>query len=52
MRSYQTNLMVYAAGNYSVKEFATVGAPFQVRHAMSARHSRCAYNAHALVHHR
>ncbi|KAG2451461.1 hypothetical protein HYH02_004059 [Chlamydomonas schloesseri] len=28
--SYQTNLMVYAAGNYSVREFATVGAPFQV----------------------
>ncbi|KAG2448929.1 hypothetical protein HYH02_006277 [Chlamydomonas schloesseri] len=28
--SYQTNLMVYAAGNYSVREFATVGAPFQI----------------------
>ncbi|PNW74959.1 hypothetical protein CHLRE_12g502600v5 [Chlamydomonas reinhardtii] len=28
--SYQTNLMVYAAGNYSVREFAIVGAPFQV----------------------
>jgi di/tricarboxylate transporter len=29
-RSYQTNLMVYAVGNYSFREFATVGAPFQV----------------------
>ena len=28
--SYQTNLMVYAAGNYSVREFATIGAPFQI----------------------
>ncbi|GIL57892.1 hypothetical protein Vafri_13129 [Volvox africanus] len=28
--SYQCNLMVYAAGNYSVKEFAIVGAPFQI----------------------
>ncbi|PNH03965.1 putative sodium/sulfate cotransporter 3 [Tetrabaena socialis] len=27
--SYQTNLMVYAAGNYSVREFAIIGAPFQ-----------------------
>ncbi|EFJ39565.1 hypothetical protein VOLCADRAFT_100805 [Volvox carteri f. nagariensis] len=28
--SYQCNLMVYAAGNYSVREFAIIGAPFQV----------------------
>ncbi|KAG2495414.1 hypothetical protein HYH03_006361 [Edaphochlamys debaryana] len=28
--SYQTNLMVYTAGNYNVREFATIGAPFQV----------------------
>ncbi|KAG2432791.1 hypothetical protein HXX76_008526 [Chlamydomonas incerta] len=28
--SYQTNLMVYAAGNYSVREFALIGAPFQI----------------------
>ncbi|GLC48755.1 putative sodium/sulfate cotransporter 3 [Pleodorina starrii] len=28
--SYQCNLMVYAAGNYNVREFALVGAPFQV----------------------
>ncbi|KXZ43506.1 hypothetical protein GPECTOR_88g449 [Gonium pectorale] len=28
--SYQTNLMVYAAGNYNVPEFAKIGAPFQV----------------------
>ncbi|EFJ39566.1 hypothetical protein VOLCADRAFT_70819, partial [Volvox carteri f. nagariensis] len=27
--SYQCNLMVYAAGNYSVREFAIIGAPFQ-----------------------
>ncbi|PNH12358.1 putative sodium/sulfate cotransporter 3, partial [Tetrabaena socialis] len=27
--SYQTNLMVYAAGSYSVREFAIIGAPFQ-----------------------
>ncbi|PNW77626.1 hypothetical protein CHLRE_10g445000v5 [Chlamydomonas reinhardtii] len=28
--SYQCNLMVYAAGNYSVREFAIIGAPFQI----------------------
>ncbi|KXZ43507.1 hypothetical protein GPECTOR_88g450 [Gonium pectorale] len=28
--SYQTNLMVYAAGNYNVPEFAKIGAPFQI----------------------
>ncbi|GLC36709.1 sequence orphan Slt1 [Pleodorina starrii] len=28
--SYQCNLMVYAAGNYNVREFALVGVPFQV----------------------
>ena len=29
-RSYQTNLMVYAVGNYSFREFAIIGTPFQV----------------------
>ncbi|KXZ47562.1 hypothetical protein GPECTOR_34g721 [Gonium pectorale] len=28
--SYQCNLMVYAAGNYNVREFAAIGVPFQI----------------------
>ncbi len=28
--SYQTNLMVYVAGNYRTREFAKIGAPFQL----------------------
>ena len=28
--SYQCNLMVYSAGNYKTREFARIGAPFQL----------------------
>jgi len=39
--SYQCNLMVYSAGNYTFGEFAKVGAPFQVYLAIVAAFILC-----------